>query len=183
MRFFTLLLLLTTGFLPAGEPPLLIEGCSIFDAQSGEFLPDHSVLTQGDKISAVAPSSEIGEVPPATVRIDGRGKFLLPGLIDAHVHVVHILDYAHMTGDEVLPLYLAAGVTSIRSTGDEIVAATIVARTAATRPQSSPRLFTCSPLLDADPPIHRDIGRGITSPDQVGPLLDDLLPWNISTVK
>jgi len=183
MRFLTLLLVLTTDLLTAGGPPLLIENCSVFDVQSGEFLTDHSVLAQGDKISAVAPSSEIGEVPPATVRIDGRGKFLLPGLIDAHVHVVHILDYAHMTGDEVLPLYLAAGVTSIRSTGDEIVAATIVARTASTRPQSSPRLFTCSPLLDADPPIHRDIGRGITSPDQVVPLLDDLLPWNISTVK
>ena len=103
-------------------------------------------------------------MPPDATRIDGRGKFALPGLIDAHVHLVHVLDFAHVTGDEVLPLYLAAGVTSIRSTGDEIVAATLVARFAAAHPESSPRVFTCSPLLDADPPIHRDVGRAVTDP-------------------
>ena len=53
MRFLPLLLLLTTDLLTAGEPPLLIKNCSVFDAQSGEFLPDHSVLTQGDKISGI----------------------------------------------------------------------------------------------------------------------------------
>ena len=51
------------------------------------------------------------------------GKYALPGLIDAHVHLVHVSDFARVTGDELLPLFLAAGVTSVRSTGDEIVAA------------------------------------------------------------
>src|SRR5207249_2442192 len=110
-------------------------------------------------------------------------KFAIPGLIDAHVHVVHVLDFAHVTGDEVLPLYLAAGVTSIRSTGDEIVAATLVARIAQRHPESSPRVFTCSPLLDADPPIHRDVGRAVTDPAQVPAILDDLQKWNVSTLK
>jgi len=166
-----------------GGEGVLIEGCAVFDPRSGKFQSDRAVLTRGDKIESVLPMAEMGEIPSAVTRVDGRGKYLLPGLIDAHVHVVHILDFAHMTGDEVLPLCLAAGVTSIRSTGDEIVAATIVARTAASRPNSSPRVFTCSPLLDADPPIHRDIGRAVTAPDQVAPILDDLLPWNIHTVK
>ena len=44
--------------------------------------------------------------------IDAAGKFLLPGLIDAHVHLVHRLNFARVTGDEVLPLFLAAGVTA-----------------------------------------------------------------------
>ncbi len=176
MRYLILLILVSNSFVLAGEKPLLIEGVSVFDPSRKEFIPDQSVLTNGDRISAVSPASEIGDLPPDLVRIDGRGKYLIPGLIDAHVHVVHILDFAHMTGDEVLPLYLAAGVTGIRSTGDEIVAATIVARTAASRPESSPRVFTCSPLLDADPPIHRDIGKGVTNPEEVGRVLDDLIP-------
>ena len=46
----------------------------------------------------------------------------MPGLIDAHVHLVHVSDFARVTGDELLPLFLAAGVTAVRSTGDEIVA-------------------------------------------------------------
>ncbi|MBS0267319.1 MAG: amidohydrolase family protein, partial [Planctomycetes bacterium] len=132
---------------------------------------------------AVARYDKIGDLPADATRIDGRGKFAIPGLIDAHVHVVHVLDFAHLTGDAVLPLYLAAGVTSIRSTGDEVVAATLVARYAAEHPERSPRVFTCSPLLDADPPIHRDIGRGVTDPALVPALFEDLARWDVTTVK
>lgn len=147
------------------------------------MLPDQSILMQGARIAEVFPSDRPVELPAEAVRIDGRGKFVLPGLIDAHVHVVHVLDFAHMTGDEVLPLYLAAGVTTIRSTGDELVAATLVARIAAQHPEWSPKVFTCSPLLDADPPIHRDIGRAVTDADRVSALFDELTRWDIRTVK
>lgn len=165
------------------ERSLVIEHCSVFDPESGEMLPDRTIVVRGTKIVSVQPANASIEIPADAQVIDGRGKFALPGLIDAHVHVVHVLDFAHVTGDEVLPLYLAAGVTSIRSTGDEIVAATLVARFAEAHSASCPRVFTCSPLLDADPPIHRDVGRGVTDPAQVPAIFDDLTSWNIRTVK
>ena len=93
------------------------------------------------------------EQPPDATVIEAEGKFLIPGLIDAHVHLVQILASAHITGDEILPLFLAAGVTSVRDTGDEVVPETLVARFAATHPESCPRVFTCSPLIDKDPPF------------------------------
>ena len=167
----------------AAETSITIDHCSVFDPESGQMVPDQSVIIRGNSIARVADSGTIGELPVDGVRIEGKGKFLLPGLIDAHVHLVHVLDFAHVTGDEVLPLYLAAGVTSVRSTGDEPVAATLVARFAAAHPDSSPRVFTCSPLLDADPPIHRDVGRAITDPAKVSQLFDDLTSWNVTTVK
>jgi imidazolonepropionase-like amidohydrolase len=117
------------------------------------------------------------------MKIDGRGKFALPGLIDAHVHVMHVLDFAAVSGDEVLPLYLAAGVTTVRSTGDEIVAATVLSRVAAQHPESFPRIFTCSPVLDAEPAIHRDMGRGISDPAQVPAVLEEVRRWKAKTVK
>jgi hypothetical protein len=169
--------------LSADESSVVIERCAVFDPKSGELLPERTIVIRGQQIVSVAGPGEAVAVPEHATRIDGRGKFALPGLIDAHVHVVHVLDFAHVTGDEVLPLYLAAGVTSIRSTGDEIVAATLVARFAATHPESAPRVFTCSPLLDAEPPIHRDVGRGVTDPASVPGLLDDLQQWHITTVK
>ncbi len=138
------------------------------------MLPERTIVVRGERIVAVVAPDEAADVPVDAVYVDGRGKFALPGLIDAHVHVVHVLDFAHVTGDEILPLYLAAGVTSLRSTGDEIVAATLVARFAAAHPASSPRVFTCSPLLDGEPPIHRDVGRAVTDPAQVAGVLDDL---------
>ena len=176
------ILLAIPGRTLADSPSLAIERCSVFDSESGRMLPDRTVLVIGDRIAAVALSGKV-KLPSRVVRIDGRGKFLLPGFIDAHVHLVHVLDFAHVTGDEVLPLYLAAGVTSVRSTGDEIVAATLVARHAISHPGSSPRVFTCSPLLDGDPPIHRDVGRAVTDTTQIPGLLDDLQRWHIRTVK
>jgi len=162
---------------------LVIENCSVFDPKAGKMLPERTVVIAGAKFAQVAARTEPVNVPEGARRIDGTGLFALPGLIDAHVHVVHVLDFAQVTGDEVLPMYLAAGVTSVRSTGDEIVAATLVARFAAAHPESCPRVFTCSPLLDADPPIHKDIGRAVTDPLAVPALLDELARWNITTVK
>lgn len=167
----------------ATDPVLCINGCSVFDVESGTMLADRTIVVRDGRIKSVTATNQRPVVPADALQIDGRGKFALPGLIDAHVHLVHVLDFAHVTGDEVLPLYLAAGVTSIRSTGDEPVAATLVARFAAAHPESSPRVFTCSPLLDAAPPIHRDVGVAITDPAQVGGVLDDLLKWQITTVK
>ena len=104
-------------------------------------------------------------------------------LIDAHVHLVHVLNFARVTADEILPLYLAAGVTSVRSTGDEIVAATLISRIAARHPESSPRVFNCGPLLDGEPPIHRNVGRGVSEPGQVPAIVEDLLQWKVRTLK
>ena len=177
-----ILLALTRG--ARAEPPsLVIEHCAVFDSVSGRMLPDRTVVVSGERIVQVARANQVTRIPSRATRINGRGKYLLPGFIDAHVHLVHVLDFAHVTGDEVLPLYLAAGVTSVRSTGDEIVAATLVARFAAAHPETSPRVFTCSPLLDAAPPIHPDVGRAVTDPAQVPRLFDDLQRWKIRTVK
>ncbi|MGE0608358.1 MAG: amidohydrolase family protein [Pirellulales bacterium] len=162
---------------------LAIERCSLFDPRTEQMLPDRTIVVRGSRIAAVAGPDEPLDLPADATRMDGRGKYVLPGLIDAHTHMVHVLDFAHVTGDEVLPLYLAAGVTSVRSTGEEVVAATLVARFAAAHPESCPRVFTCSPLLDANPPIHRDIGRGVSDPAQVPAIFDDLMRWDISTVK
>ncbi len=167
----------------AAADSVVIERCSVFDPESGTMLPEQTIVIRDERIVSVAGADETGNIPNDAIRIDGRGKFALPGLIDAHVHLVHVLDFAHITGDEVLPLYLAAGVTSIRSTGDEVVAATLVARFAASHPDGCPRVFTCSPLLDADPPIHRDVGYAISDPARVPALFDDLSLWNIRTVK
>ena len=165
------------------EPALAIIDCTVFDPETEKLLPRRTIVIRGQHIVSVNGSDQPSDIPSDTVRIDGRGKFALPGLIDAHVHLVHVSDFARVTGDELLPLFLAAGVTSVRSTGDEIVAATLVARFAQSHPESSPRVFTCSPLLDADPPIHRDVGRAVTDPAQVPALLDDLQRWNVSTLK
>lgn len=171
------------NFTSAAETSVVLENCHVFDPESGQMLPERTIVIRDKRIISVNGKDAPVAAPVGAIRIEGQGKYVIPGLIDAHVHLVHVLDFAHLTGDEVLPLYLAAGVTSLRSTGDEIVAATLVARMAEAQTDRSPRVFTCSPLLDADPPIHRDVGRPITDPAKVPALFDDLAKWDLRTVK
>ncbi len=66
-------------------------------------LPDQTVLVEGDKIRAVGTTSTT-KIPKDARRIDGRGKFLIPGLTDAHVHLQTPLEF---------PVFLANGVTTV----------------------------------------------------------------------
>jgi Amidohydrolase family len=144
------------------------------------MLPGRTIVIENDRIKSVAESAG---VPRGARVIDARGKYVIPGLIDAHVHVVHVLDFAQVTGDEVMPLYLAYGVTAIRDTGDFVAAQKLVARYADAHPELCPRLFLCSPLIDRDPPFHRDIGFALTDPDKAEEFVGEMKAWGVSTLK
>lgn len=178
-----LVLLLAAPSPSSAEPALVIEGCSLFDPIAMTMAPVQTIVIEGEKIKAVGTRDKPVDIPQAARRIDARGKFIIPGLIDAHVHLVHRLNFAHVAGDEVLPLFLANGVTAVRDTGDEIVAQTVVAHFAAAHPAICPRVFTASYLLDADPPIHRDIGLPISDPAKVPAIVEDMLAWKVTTLK
>ena len=166
----------------AGEPPLLVlRGGAVFDPIAGAFVPDQTVVIEGPHIRAI--TGPDAAAPPHARVIDCQGKFLLPGLIDAHVHLVHLANRSHVAGDQFLPLFLANGVTSVRDAGDEIVAQSIIARSAELRPELCPRVFLTSPLIDTDPPLHRDIGYALTDPAKVRAFVDDMLQWHVTTLK
>src|SRR5262249_22195432 len=50
-------------------------------------------------------------------------------------------------------------------------------------PERSPRVFKCSPLIDSDPPFHRDIGRALTDPDKASSFVDEMVGWKVTTLK
>lgn len=75
-------------------------------------LPGHTVLVQGDRIVAVGPTASV-TVPAGARRIDGRGKYLTPGLAEMHGHVPQPGAPAQYTED-VLFLYVANGITTVR---------------------------------------------------------------------
>jgi imidazolonepropionase-like amidohydrolase len=80
-------------------------------------------------------------------------------------------------------MFLANGVTSVRDAGDAIVAQSVIAHVAELRPEICPRVFLTSPLIDADPPLHRDVGYALTDPAKVGPFAEDMAKWNVVTLK
>lgn len=67
------------------EPPdCLVEGGTLVNVYAGELLPGWSVAIKGERVAAAGPDLRAG---PPTMRIDARGRFVLPGLIDAHTHL------------------------------------------------------------------------------------------------
>jgi len=67
------------------------------------ILEDQTVVIAGDKIASIEPSAR-ATIPPSAQTIDAHGKYFLPGLTDAHVHLQTPIEF---------PVYLANGVTGV----------------------------------------------------------------------
>lgn len=174
--------LLRAGAVPRAEDALLITNVSVFDARTRQQRRAQSVLVRGDRIVAVGPSTGIATPLGARV-LDGTGKFLIPGLIDAHVHTTHVLHAAGLTGDAVLPLYVQYGVTSVRSAGDQLPSQRFLQRMSDAEPQKYPRIFMCSPFIDGAPVRHPDSGWTLTNPDEVPAFVAQMKAWDVGTLK
>ncbi|MBV8051892.1 MAG: amidohydrolase family protein [Acidobacteriaceae bacterium] len=83
---------------------LVLSHVTVIDTTGGPAKPDMTIVIIGDRIAEMGKDGEI-QPPKNAKSIDGRGKFLIPGLWDMHVHW-YDKDY--------LPLFIANGVTGIR---------------------------------------------------------------------
>ena len=90
--------------------PVLFSNVKMYDADHERFLEHRYVLTSGGKIVSVGAAAP-AKLPAGTRKIDGKGKTLVPGLWDSHMHV----------GDDFQTVSeLALGVTSCRNPGGPI---------------------------------------------------------------
>jgi imidazolonepropionase-like amidohydrolase len=97
-----------------GPRPLALTHVNVIDATGSPAQPDMTVVITGNRITAVGKFGAV-PVPPAAQVIDGRGRFLIPGLQEMHTHVF-------IRANKSFPLYtlylfLANGVTSVRDFG------------------------------------------------------------------
>ncbi len=96
---------------PANRASTLVDNVLLFDSEAGRYAPAQAVLIEGGKVTAVGAAGSI-KPPAGTTRIDGRGKTLLPGLWDSHLHVGG--------SDWNLLQNVATGITNYRSPGSMI---------------------------------------------------------------
>ena len=98
----------TLGRTPSG--PLVIRNATLFDAKAKAMRPNMTVVVRANRIAAVGRDGKVA-VPAGAEVIDARGRALLPGLWDMHVHI--------SDNSEGL-LHLAAGVTSVRDLANDL---------------------------------------------------------------
>lgn len=123
----------------------------------GTVLPDHTVLIRNGRIERIGPRTAV-EIPAGARRIDGTGRYLLPGLADLHVHLEYFED------PELLRLFLDHGVTTVRNMDGRPYLLDWRSRIAAGE-IAGPTIVTAGPLLDGDPPL-RDDNTVVRNPDE-----------------
>ena len=146
MRYAAVIVVIV-GLLSCGAPPgsdedgrgvLAIANVSVIPMDRERVLQDQTVLIRGGRIETVDAAESVS-IPRGATVIGGRGKFLLPSLVDTHVHVDD-------PGD--LAVFLAHGIGAVRNLQgqpyhlffrDEIEAGTL----------RGPRFFTCGPYTNA----------------------------------
>ena len=109
----------------AAQPPVLFRDVRIFDGRSGRVSGPSDVLVRGNLIERIAANQDVE--PGATV-IDGKGRVLMPGLIDAHWHSMFVgiplpvllsadPNYVALVGGMEATRTLMRGFTTVRDVG------------------------------------------------------------------
>jgi imidazolonepropionase-like amidohydrolase len=144
---------------PAG--PVAFTNVRAFDADGARFLADQTVVVDKGVITAAGPASSI-KVPAGVQVIDGRGKTLVPGLWDCHMHV----------NDDFTGLQeLSMGVTSIRDPGNDDVRTIDRRARAAAGNLLTPHVYPSS-LIDGKGPYTAQVANVATSEAEAIALVD-----------
>jgi hypothetical protein len=88
---------------------LAVTGATLDDSTGAPPVKDSVILIENGVIKAVGPRSQV-RIPKDATILDASGKYAVPGLWDMHAHYEQV---------EWGPIYLAAGVTSVRDVGNE----------------------------------------------------------------
>ena len=164
------------------ESSILFNDITVIDAKAGER-KNFNVLVTGNKIVQV--TNEAIESPPNCAIVDGRGKFLIPGLWDFHVH----LTFTPGLEQSMFPLFLANGITSIRDTGGLIDLVGPLRDKSRSEPNSSPRVFISGPLMDGLPNVYDgsygrpEISVGLGSSEEATAMVDTLNAVGVDLIK
>jgi imidazolonepropionase-like amidohydrolase len=141
--------------------PVAFTGVRLFDADATRFLTDQTVVVDKGVIAAVGPRASI-TVPAGAQVIDGRGKTLIPGLWDCHMHV----------GDDFTGLQeLSMGVTSVRDPGNDDVRTIDRRNRAAAGALLAPHVYPSS-LIDGKGTYTAQVANVATSEAEAISLVD-----------
>lgn len=135
------------------QTPVAFVDVTVVPMDRERLLLHQTVVTENGRITALGAVQTI-RLPKVTQRIDGRGKFLMPGLADMHVHLNVRGGDGLVTNEEYATLFIANGVTTVRNMWGN---PDILAFRRAIEQGSiiGPQIYTTGPLTDGNPPIWR----------------------------
>jgi imidazolonepropionase-like amidohydrolase len=162
------------------DADLAITNVTVIDVVDGAVHVDQTVLVSGDRIAAVGPSGSTRPAGGGRV-VDARGKYLIPGLWDMHVHAARA-----ERAPRFWPLLIAHGVTGIREMGS-FMDSLLHWRTESRRPDAlAPRIaWSAAPIAWTGSVMPPEGVNAVALPDAEAATtrVDDLMQLDFDFIK
>jgi hypothetical protein len=154
---------------------LAIKGGTLLDVRREQQISDSVILVEKDRIRDAGDASTI-VIPNGARVIDASGKWVIPGLIDMHVH-------GSSRKDVPIALYVANGITAIRDMGGNITALRMTQQKIESGEKLGPRLFYTGNVLDGSPPVAPPMSIIVDSTEEAKSAVDFLISQGADSIK
>lgn len=141
------------------DRPLAFVHVNVIPLTRDGLLKDQTVIVRRGKIVRVGSAASV-RVPRNALRVDGQGKYLMPGLVDFHVH---------LRDPSELLSYLAYGVTTVvQMSGPSGNVRDVLAlrRQIAEGEILGPNVYTTGRVLDGNPAIYPNVSTVVSTPEE-----------------
>ncbi len=139
---------------------LAFTGATLIDGSGNEPIQDGVLLIQDGRIIAIGPKAEVKIPEKATIN-DVTGKFIMPGIINAHGHVGYVkgIEGGHYSTENIidnLATYARYGVTTVVSLGGDKAEAEPLRAVNDTATTQRARLFIAGEVITGDTPAEAE---------------------------
>jgi len=149
-------------------------GATLIDGTGGPPLADAAVVVRRGKVESVGPRASF-ELPRSTRQVDVTGRWIIPGLIDAHVHLTQAAGWAPAR-------YLAWGVTTVRDMHGPLNSVISIRRRSNTGTVGFPRLYAAGAMIDGLPTTYSE-AIGVNSENDARKAVDRLVSAGVDFIK
>jgi imidazolonepropionase-like amidohydrolase len=146
----------------AREPDgVALLGATLIDGTGGPPLVESAIVVRRGHIESVGSRNGF-ELPERTAELDLSGRWIIPGLIDGHVHLV---DPQAGVARWSMARYLAWGVTTVRDVHGPLRSVLAVRREMDRGWRPGPRVYAAGSMIDGMPPTYPDAITAVTVKD------------------
>lgn len=149
--------------LQGSEPVVAFVDVHVIPMNRDGVLDHQTVIVRGNRIAGLGPVAQL-RVPAGAITVDGRGKYLMPGLAEMHGHLPNPSAGPELT-ENVLFLYVANGVTTVRGMQGTLAHLELKARIARGE-LLGPRLWVPGPALTGNAAPTPEAGRRLVEEQQ-----------------
>lgn len=163
------------------EHKYLLLNANIVDVVSGDVIPNMAILIDSATISKIGMIDDLKDEVPESQHIDAKGKFVIPGLWDMHVH----MEGKDLVPDNkaLLPVFLAYGITTVRDCASDLGEQVLAWRDEINGGELiGPTIYTAGRKLEGKNSIWKD-DLEIENEEELSQMLDKLDDYNVDFVK